>query len=155
MKHIIFVLCIVALMSNAACAQKIAADKVPASVTSAFKAKFPTAKKASWEIENKTDFEVNFKLNGEEVSANFSPNGEWIETETELEVSALPAAIQLILKNDFAGFEIEEVSKVESAKNGSIYMVEVEKGEEKFDVSFSLDGKVLSKIKLVENDEKD
>ena len=49
------------------CAQKIATDKVPTVVTSAFKAKFPTAIKTSWEMENANEYEAGYKLNGEEV----------------------------------------------------------------------------------------
>ena len=143
-------------MSNAACAQKISADKVPAAVTSAFKAKFPNATKTNWEMENANEYEAGFKLNGEEVSANFDNTGKWLETETEIKVSALPAAVQAALTKDFAGFKIEEASKIESAKDGNCYEAEIEKGEETFDVLFSPDGKMLSKTKLEkEKDEKD
>jgi len=155
MKKIIFVLLSAALLSNAAYAQKISADKVPSAVTSAFKTKFPTAAKASWELENKTEYEAEFKLNGEEVSANFDNTGKWLETETEIKVSALPAVIQSTLKKDFAGFKVEEASKIESLKNGNCFEAEIEKGEETFDVLFSTDGKVLSKTKLEEKEKKD
>jgi hypothetical protein len=141
-------------MSNAACAQKISADKVPAAVTSAFKAKFPKATKTSWEMENANEYEAGFKLNGEEVSANFDNTGKWLETETEIKVSALPAAVKAALSKDFAGFKIEEASKIESAKDGNCYEAELEKGEETFDVLFLPNGKILSKTKL-EKEEKD
>ena len=49
-------------MSNTTYAQKISADKVPAAVLSAFKAKFPTATKTSWELENANEYEAGFKL---------------------------------------------------------------------------------------------
>ena len=156
MERIIYLLLTAALMSNAACAQKISADKVPAAVTSAFKAKFPNATKTSWELENANEYEAGFKLNGEEVSANFDNTGKWLETETEIKVSALPAAVQAALTKDFAGFKIEEASKIDSAKNGNCYEAEIEKGEETFDVLFAPDGKMLSKTKLEkEKDEKD
>ena len=155
MKRIIFVLLSAALLSNAAYAQKISADKVPSAVTSAFKAKFPTATKATWEMENANEFEANFKQNGEEVSANFDITGKWLETETEIKVSALPTAIQSALTKDFAGFKIEEASKIESVKNGNCYEAEIEKGEETFDVLFTADGKVLSKTKEEEKEKKD
>jgi len=94
-------------------------------------------------------------LNGEEVSANFEKNGKWLETETEINVSALPAEVQSTLKKDFAGFKVEEASKIESVKNGNCYEAEIEKGEESFDILFSTDGKVLSKTKLEEKEKKD
>lgn len=147
-------LLVAATMSNAANAQKISADKVPAAVTSAFKTKFPTATKATWEME-KSEYEANFKLNGEEMSANFDNTGKWMETETEIKVSALPTTIQSTLTKDFAGYKINEASKIESEKNGKCYEAEVEKGEETFDFLFSADGKVLSKTKIEEKEKKD
>lgn len=154
MKKIMFMLLVAAMMSNAANAQKISADKVPAAVSAAFKTKFSTAEKVKWEMEN-TEYEANFKLNGKEVSANFDETGKWLETETEIKVSDLPAAIQSTLKKDFAGFKVKEASKIESVKNGNGYEAEIEKGEETFDVLFSADGKVLSKTKIEEKEKKE
>ena len=153
MKTIMFLL-FTAIIGNPVFAQKISADKVPAAVATAFKTKFPNATKVTWEMENKTEYEANFKLNNEEASANFDNTGKWLETETEIKTSALPSAIQSTLKKDFAGFKINEASKIESVKNGNCYEAEIEKGEGTFDVLLSADGKVLSKTK-VEEEEKD
>ena len=152
MNKMIFVLLIAALMSNIGYAQKISVDKVPAAVTSAFKTKFPTVTKATWEMEGKTEYEVNFLLGGVKASANFDNTGKWLETETELNISALPAAIQSTLKKDFAGFKINEATKIESVKHGNCYEAEIEKGEETFDILFTVDGKILSKTKLEEEE---
>jgi hypothetical protein len=156
MKKVIYLLLIVALMSNTVYAQKISVDKVPAAVILAFKAKFPNITKTSWEIENTNEYEVGFKLNGEEVSANFDNTGNWLETETEIKVSALPASVQSALRKDFEGFKINEASKIESVKNGNCFEAEIEKGEETFDVLFTAEGKMLSKTKMEkEKGEKD
>ena len=152
MKRIIYLLLIAALISNMGCAQKIATDKVPTVVTSAFKAKFPNATKTSWEMENANEYEAGFKQNGDEVSANFDNTGKWLETETEIKISALPVAVQNALSKDFAGFKIEEASKIESVNDGNCFEAEIEKGEETFDVLFTADGKMLSKTKI-ENEE--
>lgn len=138
------------LITTVAFAQKIQEKDVPAAVVSAFKTKFPTTAKTNWEKENTSEFEAEFKLNGEEVSANFDNTGKWLENETEIKVSALPAAVQNTLSKDFAGFKIEEAAKIESAKQGNVFEAEIEKGEESYDVLFTADGKVLSKTKLEE-----
>lgn len=143
------------LFTSLLIAQKMQEKVIPAAVTSAFKTKFPTATKASWELENKMEYEAEFKLNDEEVTANFDNTGRWLETETEIKISELPAVILSILKKDFAGFKVEEASKIESLKNGNCFEAEIEKGEETFDVLFSTDGKVLSKTKLEEKEKKD
>lgn len=150
MKRLIYSLLFAELMTNGASAQKIAADKVPAAVVSALTTKFPSATKTSWEIESTDEYEAGFKLNGELVSANFDNTGKWLETETEIKISDLPSAVLDALAKDFAGFKIEEASKIESSKDGNCYEAEVEKGEETFDVLFTPDGKVLSKTKLEE-----
>ncbi|MEO7174780.1 MAG: PepSY-like domain-containing protein [Saprospiraceae bacterium] len=128
---------------------------IPAAVSAAFKTKFPNAAKVSWEMENKTEYEANFKLNGEEVSANFDNTGKWLETETEIKTSALPAAVQSTLAKDFAGFKVEEASKINNVKNGNCFEAEIEKGEESYDILFSTEGKVLLKTKLEEKEDKD
>lgn len=156
MKRIIYLLLIVAQMSNAAHAQKISANKVPAAITSAFKAKFPNATKTRWEMENANEYEAGFKLKGEEVSANFDNTGKWLETETEIKVTALPASVKTALSKDFAGFKINEASKIESLKNGNCFEAEIKKGKETFDVLFTADGKMLSKTKIEkEKEDKD
>jgi hypothetical protein len=155
MKTIGFMLLSAILLGNAACAQKISADKLPASVTSAFKATFPSVSKVNWEMENANEYEAAFKLNGDEVSANFDKTGKWIETETEIKVSALPAPVQSAINKDFAGFKIEEATKVESAKNGNTFEAEIKKGEESYDVLYMPDGKMLSKTKVEEEKEGD
>ncbi len=149
------IMLVAVLFTSLSFAQKMQEKVIPAAVTSAFQKKFPIATKASWELENKTEYEAEFKLNGEEVSANFDNTGKWLETETEIKVSALPAVIQSTLKRDFAGFKVEEASKIESLKNDNCFEAEIEKGEETFDVLFSTDGKVLSKTKLEEKENKD
>lgn len=148
MKKIMVLLLLTVLMSYTVSAQKISADKVPAAVSSAFKVKFPNVIKVSWEVENANEYEAGFKLNGEEVSANFDKAGKWLETETEIKVSALPATIQSTLNKEFAGFKTNEASKIESLKNGKGFEVEIQKGEETYDVLFSSDGKMVSKTKV-------
>ncbi len=133
-----------------ASAQKVSASKVPASVLTAFKTKFPTVSKVEWEIENTKEYEAGFKMNGVETSANFDESGKWLETETEIKISELPSAVQESLKNEFVGYKINEASKLMLVDKGNCYEAEVEKGEDTFDILFSPDGKVISKTKTEE-----
>lgn len=157
MKKIIFMLFSLMVFSNTGWSQKLAADKIPAAVRTAFKTKFPTATKTTWEKENKMEYEANFRLNGRKVSAGFNPNGKWLQTETEILVSALPAAVQASIKNDFANFRITEASNIQSVRNGTCFEAQVEKGKESFDVLFTANGKILRRTKETEDtrDEKE
>lgn len=149
MKNIIIVLFAAVLLSHTACAQKISADQIPASVISSFKTRFPGVTDVRWEKEL-SEYEANFKMNGNEISANFDANGKWLETEIEIKVSELPVAVQSAIHTYFSGYEIEEASKVESLRHGNCYEAEIEKGEETLDVLFSADGKLISQTKAEE-----
>ena len=144
MKNLMIVIIAVTLATTAH-AQKISADKVPAAVNAAFKAKFANAEKVKWEMEDKKDFEANFNTGAVEQSATFTPEGKWIETETEIKSSDLPQAVQQTVAKQFAGYKTKEASKVENEKNGNFYEVEVEKGKEVIEVALSATGEVLSK----------
>ncbi len=84
-----------------ACGQK---STVPNNVNAAFMKKFPNAKKVSWDKENDTEWEAEFKMNGQEYSANFSSAGIWMETEHEIKKADIPAAVKKTLDTEFAGY---------------------------------------------------
>lgn len=126
-------------------AQKITDNKVPAVVTKAFKAKFPTATKAKWELEDSKDYEVNFKINKAEHSAVFDASGIWMETETEIDVSQLPSAVSQAISKQFSGYKIKEPEMVEKKDKGKYYEVELTKGKETIEVVLSPKGEVISK----------
>ncbi len=141
---IITLLC-AAFLSVSVNAQKITADKVPAAVTNSFKAKFPKAEKVTWELEKKTSYEANFKLNNAEQSSTFDANGKWMETETEIKISELPQAIQQTMSKQFADYKIHEACKLEDVQHGHCYEVEIKKDKVKYDVLLNDKGEVLSK----------
>ncbi|HRH36767.1 MAG TPA: PepSY-like domain-containing protein [Flavobacteriales bacterium] len=144
------------LLASNAQAQSLAEDKVPRDVRTAFAHRFPAAKKAKWEMEDATTYEVNFHQNGPECSAAFGAKGAWKETETEIKEAELPAAVRATLAKDYAGHKISECERVETPE-GAVYEVEAEKGEQTFEVKLSADGKVLKveEEKEKEGEEKD
>ena len=144
MKKIIGLLAILLVAGTSAFAQKITADKVPAAVKQAFQTKFPKATAAKWEMEKK-DYEVGFKLNGTEGSANFDATGKWLETETEIKYEALPQAVKATITNKFAGYKAGETNKVETPDKGVLYEVGLSKGTEKIEIQFTKEGEVKSR----------
>ena len=150
MKTIIILLLSVFFMNHAAIAQKLTTDQVPAAVVSSFVGKFPGVSKVTWEKEIETQYEANFKVNGIETSASFDLTGKWLETETTIKTSALPAPIQAAITKDYAGYKINEASKVDDPANVIYFEAEIEKGEETYDVQYTPDGKLISKTKVDE-----
>lgn len=119
----------------------------------AFKNKFPEAKNVSWEMEEENVWEAEFKMNGQLYSANFNNDGEWKETEIEIEEIDLPIAVEDALKSKYPEVEIEEFSKVES-ESGTSYEVEFKENESTREVVFDSDGNVIQS-KTSDDDEED
>ncbi|MBE0643781.1 MAG: PepSY-like domain-containing protein [Bacteroidetes bacterium] len=132
----------------------VAQPSVPKEVQKAFQAKFSKASDVKWDKENDSEFEAEFMMNDVEMSANFSAKGVWIETETEIAIAKLPAAITQRLAKDFKGYAVKEAASVEKPGKDMTYEVEVRKGEKTIEVLLSKDGKVLEKkeVKAEEND---
>lgn len=136
-------------MTSLSCAQE-----APAKVQDAFKAKFSNAEHVKWEKENSNEWEAEFKMEGKEYSANFSNEGEWKETEHEMNKADLPEAVSNTLSSEFAGYEVEEAEMVETPKFKG-YELELEKGKSTLEVVFDENGKVLKKKEEKEDDDED
>jgi hypothetical protein len=121
--------------SFAASAQKTP----PATVVTAFKQKFQNVQKIEWGKEKNGEWEAEFKQGGGEMSANFSAEGKWLETETEIKVADLPASVQSALK----GKKVKEASKILRADGSTVYEAEVKHK----DLLFDANGKMVSEGK--------
>ena len=136
MKSTITMIAIAISISVAASAQKINADKVPATIKSTFAKEYAGATDVKWDKE-KDDFEASFKLKGEELAVVFNSKGQVIETEKEIPLKELPTAVQTAMK----GKKIKEAAIIQ--KNGKTYY-EAEVGKK--DYLFDAQGKVVENI---------
>ena len=135
-------------LTLASCAQ----NELPSEVKSSFDKKFPNATSIKWDKENDSEWEAEFKNEGISYSANFSSDGTWVETEHSAKQKDLPMEITSLLKSDFSEYKIEEIEKFEKP-NSSGYDIEIEKGEEMFELVFDNSGKLLEKKTIKEEDE--
>ena len=111
-------------------AQNISESVVPPLVKSAFSQKFSDATTVKWEKENANEYEAEFRIAGIGMSANFSADGKWLETETEISFAELPQAVtNSFLKNHKHSSKVE-VAKIEMASGKIVYEIEM-KGETK------------------------
>lgn len=142
------------LILSQACAQTT--TNVPAKVKTAFAEKFTNAKKIRWDKENETEWEAEFKMNGQEYSANFTADGIWKETELEIKKSKTPTPVKATLESQFEGFDIEEVEISETIE-GKIYEFALEKDDTDLEIAISSEGKVMKKevMKKDVDDEED
>jgi len=126
-------------ISFAACSQ----SRVPAAVKTAFGKKFPTAKKVDWGKEGKTQWEAEFELNEKDISANFDLQGNWKETETDLEEDEVPSVVMNVLKAKFPGYKVKDAAFTETPKY-SAYEIVIKKGESKKEITIDKTGKILN-----------
>lgn len=115
--------------------------KAPAAVTAAFAKDFPGAT-GKWDKEG-NDYEVNFKNNGNTMSALYDANGNKTETEMDIKVSALPASVTAYLNQHYKGAKVKEAAVITKANGEVNYEAEV-KG---MDVIFTKDGKFIKTAK--------
>ncbi|AVR45075.1 hypothetical protein C7S20_07215 [Christiangramia fulva] len=131
------------------CAQK---GDVSQSVKKAFNQKFPDAKKVSWDQENSHEWEAEFTRNGLEYSANYSVNGEWLETESEIESAEVPAQVSQNMTKDYPDARIKEVFKVER-KDGVFYEYEFKLNGKTQEALYDSSGNKVENQKSAEEDE--
>lgn len=136
-KYIVMMACLVAI--NLSCL----AITVPKAVTDAFAKKFPAASNIKWGKENAKEYEAEFKLNGKMISANFSADGNWMETEAAIEVSGLPGAAVSAITAKYPGYSISGAFKIEKADGNTTYEAEIKKGSKKTEVILTSDGTII------------
>jgi uncharacterized membrane protein YkoI len=127
---------------------------VPAPVKAAFAKRFPKAEGPKWEMENKKDYEADFKQDGTMWSACFAPDGSWLETEHAIKADALPEEVRKTIAAKYADHHVKEAEQAETPK-GTVYEVEFAKGKHEMEVVFSADGTVVKTKEENDDGEKD
>lgn len=120
-----------------------AAVSVPQVVADAFHTRFPNAAKQKWEKENATEYECEFHSGKAEMSAKYDQAGKWLETETEIKASDLPAAVQQTIQKQYNDYKLKEAEVVETPE-GKLYEAELSKGGKVTELRLSADGRVVS-----------
>lgn len=86
----------------------------PAVVSKAFSQKFQKAEKVKWSMEEAKEWEAEFTLSGKATSASFDLAGKWLESETEIKNSELPATVKASIEKQYAGAKMGEASWIET-----------------------------------------
>jgi hypothetical protein len=136
MKRYIIVL-MLAIASISANCQPI---KVPAAVKTAFSAKYPAATHVKWGKENAKEYEAEFKLNNNSLSANFGQDGSWVETESVIPAAQLPEAVTAAVKAKYPGVVISLAEKTEQPGNKVLYEISVKVNGKKKSMELNPDG---------------
>ena len=125
----------------AACSQGLDNSKVPTAVRDSFAKDF-SGNSPKWDKEN-SNYEANFKTDGKTMSALYDENGNKQETETDINISNLPAAVTDYVSQNYKGEKIKEAAIITKANGEVKYEAEVN-GK---DLLFRKDGKFIKEAK--------
>jgi hypothetical protein len=140
MKQILILLFITLFFASVLYSQKINENKIPDTVKSSFYSKFPNAENVKWGKESKSVYEAEFKLSDTDMSANFSVEGEWLETETEIQITSLPQAVIDAVNRDYNDAKITGASKIVRPDNKIIYEADIKYNHHKKEVLYDDQG---------------
>ncbi|MXV14032.1 PepSY-like domain-containing protein [Hufsiella ginkgonis] len=132
----VILLAAMAVTSFPALAQKLNAAKVPVAVKAAFIKAHPGTK-VRWDREDK-DYEAGFTVAGKEASEVYSAAGIKLSSETEINVSELPATVISYVKTHYKGAKIAEAAKIVNQDGVVNYEAEVKGKDLVFDAKGSL-----------------
>lgn len=138
MKKIILVLAAAMLIGSTVSAQP--GKKLPAAVKTAFEQKFPGAQNVEWGKENASEWEAEFVSGRIKMSANYSVDGKWLETESVIPVSQLPAEVAAAVAKSFPGKKVLEADKIERVGKGSLFEVVINTGTKKKEIMLDENG---------------
>ncbi len=113
-------------------------------VVNAFKARYPEASRVEWET--KSGFKVaDFRINSKEAEAWFETDGTWVMTETDVTFNELPSPVQTAFNESiYSKWRIDDIDKLERSNAATIYIIEVEQGDQEYDLHFTEDGILLN-----------
>ena len=142
MKSLLSLACFIFSFATIGCSQKVNEKDLPAPVKTAFNNKFPGATDIKWEKENKKELEANFKMNNANISANFGLDGTWVETETTIPASELPAAVTNAVNKKYPGAVYVRTEKIEKPGAKILYEVNITMNGKKKELELNPDGSI-------------
>jgi len=142
MKKISLFVLVIMLFSSVLNAQ---IRSIPASVTDAFKSRYPHADNVAWK-DKITYFEASFTVNGTDVTSDFSNKGEWKSSEAKTSYDALPTSVKDgFTKCQYADWTKGSVTELQHMGKSVQYRVYVEKSQpfQKRFLYFNANGKLV------------
>lgn len=111
-----------------------AGKNTPEVVKAAFAKEYPEADDLEWEQEG-ANYEAEFEQNDEEMSVLIDASGKILETEVEIAVESLPAAVKTYVNEHYKAQKIKEAAKIVSAVGITTYEAEIKDGDLLFDAN--------------------
>lgn len=116
---------------------------IPQEVKDAFEAKYGN-EKVDWNRDDNGFFEGRFKKDGVKYRADFSPIGEWVETENSVKYDDLPVVLQQFITTNYDKSNVAELEHVDHHDKGEFYDLEFKQEGKNHDVEITPEGEVLT-----------
>lgn len=115
-------------------------------IENAFKNQYPQAKRVEWE--RKAGYYVaEFHQGNAETQAWYSAQAVWYMTETDMTFAELPAEIRTAFAASiYKDWRVDDVDKLQRKDLETVYVIEVEKGREEYDLYYSADGVLIKAV---------
>ena len=118
--------------------------KIPATVTDAFKERYPNAVSVEWR-DNLSNFSATFLVDSVKSEAKFDSKGKWQGTEFRISVETIPAEVMDgFKKSKYGDWTLKDARKMDLPDNVVKYRLQVEKTDiNKRVLIFNNNGKLL------------
>lgn len=122
-------------------------------VRTSFESKYPSADRVSWERKGGY-YVAEFALNNKEANAWLDEQGVWYMTETDLRYDDLPQAIKTAFTaSEYGDWRVDDVDMIERPDRETMYVLEVEKGNQEYDLYYSEEGILIKAV--IDTDDND
>ena len=113
--------------------------------------KYPNAQRVYWELQ-RDHYVADFRDNNIEKEAWCNTIGEWVMTESDIPFEDLPQAIQTAFgESEYKDWRVDDVDMLERVEMETMYVIEVEKGKQEFDLFYAEDGILIKAIEDLDN----
>jgi hypothetical protein len=119
-------------------------SEIPNPIKAKFAQLYPNINVEKWENEGK-NYEAAYKEGSVSKTIVLDPQGQVLQTETNIDQSALPPVIASYIKTNYSTYKIHEAISIMSAAGVHTYEVGCKDGGNDVDLTFDNDGKFLSK----------
>jgi hypothetical protein len=139
MKQFMLIICFAGL-SSAALAQDLPQSSVPQVVLAALQSKFPAVSNAKWKLKDDL-YKAEFKIEKRGHDLWIDKSGTIKKHKEDFPKSSLPEGIRERIKKEFAGYNIDDVDRIET-EGKVIFQVDLDGTTGDRKVLFSPDGTI-------------
>lgn len=128
--------------------------KVSDNFKSAFKSLYPNAKNVEWE-KKRGYYVADFWRSDmkAEAEAWFNEQAQWTMTVTEISYNDLPQEVKNGYQaSEYSHWRLDDTDKVERHEMETVYIIEVEKNNQEYDLYYTPDGTLIKAVLDTDND---